>query len=469
MVEYNRDAFDKIIYEITIIEDRINRFENKFYNLIDIEKYKKIQILLKLFRNQLLLKNNRKIDKDIILFIQEEFKNFENKIENFLNENRKISIKNDEIDPNSNYEYNIIINKLHEQISFISALYTSNDILDFIFNSFFEKTKISLEKKLDLLVDENFSQLKESMDENVKELQIMHHQAYNGYQNFLIITSTVDNNIKNLQEEGNDLRNDINKSLKEIHELGRIINSLETNVEKSYKNTLETTTKKIEEEFRNVVSSFSNELDETDRLIQHEVSSIKETSQSFKEFIGDETAIKMTNDYKNKSFWEMIMYYIFTGLSIIVIILAFCLSWHTLDNFITDHKSKEFTQLDLIFLSIRLIFSIIIFSTVAFTSRLAARSYLYWKKNEGIYLRLTALKPFIADMEPAKKTEIHEKLVDVYFGKDHGDHSLNEKIKDLPKNISDLLGKVVDNAASFSESVTGKKDGQKSSTEADNK
>ncbi|NUF17427.1 hypothetical protein HUN18_17470, partial [Acinetobacter lactucae] len=70
--------------------------------------------------------------------------------------------------------------------------------------------------------------------------------------------------------------------------------------------------------------------------------------------------------------------------------------------------------------------------------------YVYWKKNEGIFLRLTALKSFIADMSDTKKEEIHEKLVDVYFGKDEQDQNFNQKMKDLPNNITQLLGKVVE-------------------------
>lgn len=76
------------------------------------------------------------------------------------------------------------------------------------------------------------------------------------------------------------------------------------------------------------------------------------------------------------------------------------------------------------------------------------------------FLRLTALKSFIADMSESKKREIHEKLVDVYFGKDEQEQNLNQKLKDLPNNITQLLGKVVDQTSVVLDASKAKKDGQ---------
>ncbi|WP_353162731.1 hypothetical protein [Acinetobacter guillouiae] len=215
----------------------------------------------------------------------------------------------------------------------------------------------------------------------------------------------------------------------------------------------------IYKEFSKNLNDLVKELDHVDILIKEEVSTIKNTSKSFKDFISDETSIKLTDDYKSKAKWEMAAYYGFNFLSFIIIIVAIKLSWNSLTEFTQAHvgTNKSYTSLDLVYLSIRLIFSLIIFSSVAFTSRLASKSYVYWKKNEGIFLRLTALKSFIADMSESKKEEIHEKLVDVYFGKDEQEQNLNQKLKDLPDNITQLLGKVVEHTSGVLDSAKGNK------------
>lgn len=204
---------------------------------------------------------------------------------------------------------------------------------------------------------------------------------------------------------------------------------------------------KVEEKIRTdmvgVVENFTKELSETDLLIKNELNSIQNTSQSFKDFISDEASIKLTNDYKAKALWEMRAYYFFNFMSLAIISFALYFSYSSLSDFAVKHNGN-YTSLDLTYLGIRLLFSILIFSTITFTSRLASKSYVYWKKNEGIFLRLTALKSFIADMSDTKKEEIHEKLVDVYFGKDEQDQNFNQKMKDLPNNITQLLGKVVE-------------------------
>ena len=219
----------------------------------------------------------------------------------------------------------------------------------------------------------------------------------------------------------------------------------------------------IEKELNNKSQSkllkFINEVDETNELIMSEFNSIQNTTKKFSDFMKDETSNKLTNDFKNKAEGEMIAYYSFTALSFIIIFIAIMISWNTLHTFAEAHigNAKNYNNLDLIYLSIRLIFSFIVFLSVTYTSRLASKSYMHWKKNEGIFLRLTALKSFIADMSEGKKEEIHEKLVDVYFGKDEQEHNLNQKLRDLPDNITQLLSKVVDQTSGVIDSARGNK------------
>lgn len=57
------------------------------------------------------------------------------------------------------------------------------------------------------------------------------------------------------------------------------------------------------------------------------------------------------------------------------------------------------------------------------------------KKNESTYLKLTALKSFIADMSPDKQQEIHEKLIDVYFGKEDLDPTIYKKMDNSSNDL----------------------------------
>lgn len=111
---------------------------------------------------------------------------------------------------------------------------------------------------------------------------------------------------------------------------------------------------KIHNNIINVVRSFAKELDETDIVIKTEVDSIK-TSKSFKDFISDETAIKLTDDYKNKAKWEMRAYYLFNFISLAIICFAIYFSYSSLSDFATKHTG-DYTSLDLAYLGIRLIF-----------------------------------------------------------------------------------------------------------------
>ncbi|MEB3791508.1 hypothetical protein [Acinetobacter sp. IK40] len=292
--------------------------------------------------------------------------------------------------------------------------------------------------------------------------------------------NSFENNVKSVASKyniaGEDLKN-LNKSYLDVSEKVKGVYSQLTEINSNIFNLNEELNKKISEfdaELKvradrvekkihdntiSVLKDFTKELDETEALITQEVNSVKKTSRSFKDFISDETAIKLTDDYKSKANFEMYSYYFFNILSFGIIGFAIYFSYSSLSDFATKHTG-DYKALDLAYLGIRLIFSILIFSTIAFTSRLASKSYIYWKKNEGVFLRLTALKSFIADMSEAKKEEIHEKLVDVYFGKDEQEQNLNQKMNDLPNNITQLLGKVVEQTTVVLDASKPKKDAE---------
>lgn len=249
-----------------------------------------------------------------------------------------------------------------------------------------------------------------------------------------------------LKENNFEIDTKINSLYQELSRLESIYKVERNRLDKELKSEVENARNLHIKSFENKLIDFNKELDSLYNEIWNEINSIKDTSQSFKDFISDETSIKLTNDYRSKAKWEMISYYFFNALSFSIIMIAFIISWYSLTSFAEAHVGldKSYNSNDLVYLSIRLIFSLLVFSSVTFTSRLASKSYTYWKKNEGIYLRLTALKSFIADLPDSKKELIHEKLVDVYFGKDEQDQNINYRMKDLPTNITQLLGKIVD-------------------------
>lgn len=259
-------------------------------------------------------------------------------------------------------------------------------------------------------------------------------------------TRKFENNVKQSLDVFN------NKSSVVVEEIDRVelrlkdveskIFSIRSDISKDVESIKENAKNKIDA----VVVEVEGESDRQLKDLKLSISRMDEEIENYKEIVSDKTTEQLTSVYKREAFWEKCAYYIFSAIGFFIIIIAIFYSGISLSNFSEVHigEGRSYNNLDLIYLSIRLIFSLIIFSSVAFTSKLASKSYFFWKKNEGIYLRLTALKPFISAMPNDKKVEIHEKLIDVYFGKDEQEQNLNQKLNDLPNNITQLLGKVVE-------------------------
>lgn len=319
----------------------------------------------------------------------------------------------------------------------------------------FEASRKKIEANLNQYVD-----LKKSeMDRYLKSLKSEFDSVNNKLKSFDSDFDRLKNSNTVLTSDQNSLQNKITILKNDFLNFDQVYKENQLKLEVKMGESAEIIKNEIYKSFRIRLEKLTSELDQVYQMIDVEVDSLKDTSRSFKDFISDETSIKLTDDYKNKAKFEMVSYYLFNLLSLIIIGFAIYFSYSSLSDFASKHKGN-YTSLDLTYLGIRLIFSILIFSTIAFTSRLASKSYIYWKKNEGIFLRLTALKSFIADMSEAKKEEIHEKLVDVYFGKDEQEQNLNQKLKDLPNNITQLLGKVVDQTSVVLDASKPKKDTQ---------
>ncbi|UIJ77056.1 hypothetical protein [Acinetobacter sp. SH20PTE14] len=242
-----------------------------------------------------------------------------------------------------------------------------------------------------------------------------------------------------------DFNNKISDSFKKLTSISIEINTLENELS-LYKNSINkqlsefisVEKKYIDDHLVNLLNNLNIKFEEAEVQINNQIEKIENTSKSFNDFISDETSIKLTNNFKEKSESERKWYYGFNMVSGIAIIFAICMSYFSLTEF-ADNHAKNFTQLDLYYLGIRLLFSFLIFSTVAFTNKLANKHYYHWKKNESTYLKLTALNSFIANMSPEKQQEIHEKLIDVYFGKEDLDPTIYKKYDNTSENILKLF------------------------------
>jgi len=266
-----------------------------------------------------------------------------------------------------------------------------------------------------------------NIEDKINSLSLEYNNAYKNIENINGKYTKLSSNINSIYNDINEFNDRLVNANKNIDE--HFI-ALSSDIEQKFNEKK----KNLYSRFHEVKAHFDDEVDEIKKTITQHVTDIGETSKKFKEFISDETSIKLTNNFKTKSETERNLYYGFNLVSSLIIIFAICMSYTSLTDFTKNH-AENFTQLDLYYLAIRLLFSFLIFSTVAFTNKLANKHYYHWKKNESTYLKLTALKSFIADMSPEKQQEIHEKLIDVYFGKEDLDPTIYKKIDNSSNDL----------------------------------
>lgn len=219
---------------------------------------------------------------------------------------------------------------------------------------------------------------------------------------------------------------------------------------------------------------------------------INQTDQDFKSTFNDYNQLKglvnikgemlITDHYKKRAFWERITYWAMTIATFIIIILSICLALNGLNEYkektdvpvttlIENYKDQPIEKIEkiysaaqenaLIYLVLRLIFSVLLFSSIIYTSRVAYRAYVHMRHSENMMLKLATLRPFINQLKEDERNQIHKDLVPDYFGKDAGMvDSTNEKFKDLPANVSAVAMKAI-------EQISG--NGSNSSTEKNNK
>lgn len=177
----------------------------------------------------------------------------------------------------------------------------------------------------------------------------------------------------------------------------------------------------------------------------------------YKIIINLETEKEISKHYAEKATSEMRTYWGATSLSVVIIIVSICLAWSGLNDYFETYvqetnpeKLKALAQTARyaeIYLGFRLVLSFLLFSTVIYTSRIAYRAYIHWRHSESMKLKLSSLRPFINQLEPDDRKQIHKDLVPDYFGKDAGMIDVaGEKFKDFPTNVSAVVMKAMDHA-----------------------
>ncbi|MFV5366462.1 hypothetical protein [Acinetobacter oleivorans] len=205
---------------------------------------------------------------------------------------------------------------------------------------------------------------------------------------------------------------------------------------------------------------------------------------SYKSIVSKETENEISKYYSAKAKDEKRTYWWATIISVIIIIFAIVTAWKGLDNYYQNYVSVTLCQkaieykecIDqlfavreasksyaLLYLIMRLIFSLLLFLTVIYTSRIAIRAYNHWRHSENMHLKLASLRPFINQLSTDDRAQIHKDLVPDYFGKDAGlVDNQGEKFKDLPANVSAVAMKAIEQISGSGSNSSIEKNGKKS-------
>lgn len=208
---------------------------------------------------------------------------------------------------------------------------------------------------------------------------------------------------------------------------------------------------------------------------------LKEEALGYKEAISIKMEGEFSKFYIKKAKEEKSLYYIMTGVSFIVILSSLRLAWLSLKKYyknyvdpiglketikgLSDKEIEWVQQTAFLYLSLRLIISILLFLTVIYTGRIAYRSYLHWRHSENTYLKLSSLRPFISDLPSDIKIQIRRDLVPDFFGKDAGNiDDTSGNFKDLPTNVSALAAKAIEQVGN---NLSGKSNTEKNDKKAE--
>lgn len=225
------------------------------------------------------------------------------------------------------------------------------------------------------------------------------------------------------------------------------------------------------------------EIDITVKDIDKDIKLTVKDYEILKKLINAKGEQQITDHYKKRAFWERITYWLMTIGTFAIIIWSICLALNGLDEYkaktnisittmVQQYKDQPVDKIEkmysviqsnaLTYLVLRLIFSVLLFSSIIYTSRVAYRAYVHMRHSENMMLKLATLRPFINQLEEDDRNQIHKDLVPDYFGKDAGMvDSTNEKFKDLPANVSAVAMKAIEQISGSGSNSSTEKNGKK--------
>lgn len=234
------------------------------------------------------------------------------------------------------------------------------------------------------------------------------------------------------------------------------------------------------EELSLKVANLKNSVDHS----QEEVLNLDQAIESFKSTVSTKIQNEISKHYQKKAKMEMLTYWGATGFSIFLILSSLgLLAWGLVDyyhDYISTNvclkdeafnacvsrleKVRDITKnIGITFFIMRFSFSLLLFLTVIYTSRIAIRAYSHWRHSENMHLKLSSLDPFITELPKDVRHEIHRELIPDYFGKDAGlVDTANEKFKDLPANVSAVAIKAIEQISGSGSNSSTEKNGKKS-------
>ncbi|EHU2953668.1 hypothetical protein ACT4ZI_15185 [Acinetobacter baumannii] len=450
------------IEKLSVLADTA-RILNRYYGLfnglntvyIEIDQSLEENFLFILFQELKinLIKYDLIINKyinDLTIF-KEEFKNYNidlmNLIDNFIN------FRDENGEESKNYRdlfrsfIQIILNLFKNSLSLYSIDHKINN-----------DDKVYLYYFLGRLVSFNFDQ-----------------NLYGFFKN------DVNGKLDQLDDNFNLLRNSFNL-YKENTEAG--IHDVIDQVKEKYNKELVDLLSNFRDKYREIENSFDFEINTKYKKL---ISDLNEGEASLNELFGDlklyksiiseSTENEISKHYSLKADKEKKTYWLATSISVAIIVISLGSAWLGLNDYYQSYVSVDYCFSTVInnsyadcvkrlqvtrestqnfafnYLVMRLIFSILLFLTVIYTSRIAIRAYSHWRHSENMHLKLASLRPFINQLQEEERNQIYKELVPDYFGKDAGlVDTANEKFKDLPANVSAVAIKAIEQISGGSSS-----------------
>lgn len=289
-----------------------------------------------------------------------------------------------------------------------------------------------------------------------------------------------DNRLKNVESKYFDIENFVITQTNVFIENYKKKFELEIDeIIKTFKEKIYIYQSQYENNLKSEVESLSAQISHTKNSFE----AICKDSEDLKKLINLKGAQLVTDHYSNKAKEEKIIYWGATIATISIIFFSIFLAMSSLKEYrestdipvtslLETYSIQTVDRVEqiyniaqrnaLIYLILRLIISILIFSSIIYTSRVAYRAYIHMRHSENMMLKLATLRPFINQLKEEDRNQIHKDLVPDFFGKDAGMiDTTNEKFKDLPTNVSALAAKAIEQV--------GNNIGVKSSTEKNDK